>query len=179
MAKAWDRPRLPAWLCPLLRYFPFNQRKETTIPFGKFVHGLSSIFVRDIYIEQKDDKLDIVMRWWPDEGNTFFNIDFLDDYNIAGDMDELELRIARARVTYAYMQQIDLSDTSLNEEDRMRYARRVVHAHAQLRKLMLEANPGGPGLPSNALLREARRLIGAKHRADQKAKRVPQGPSLG
>ena len=58
----------------LLRDFLFNQSKKTLIPFRKLARGLPNISARDIFISRpsQSQKLDIVIKWWPDPDDIEF-----------------------------------------------------------------------------------------------------------
>ena len=149
----------------LLRNFPFNQNKETLIPFHKLARGLPNISAHNIFITHtpRSQKLDIVIKWWRDPGD----IDFLESYNIADNLPiELNLTCIRLLAAYEALQKIDLSDPELTNIERVRLAARLVSTYQRLQK----QNLPGVQLGSTPQLRLAHRILKANQRLKRQDK---------
>lgn len=154
-------------ICYLLRDFPFNQSKETLIPFRKLAQGLPNISARDIFISHtpRSQKLDIVIKWWPNPDD----IEFLESYPLAVDATtEPNLTGVRLLAAYEALQRIDLSDPALPNNDRLRIASRLIGTYQRLQKQNLQ----GLKLGSTPQLRLAQRIL----KADQRLKRPDKNP---
>lgn len=154
----------------LLRDFPFNQSKETLIPFRKLARGLPNISARDIFISRtsRNEKLDIAIKWWPDPDD----IEFLEAYDLTGDTTIApNWTGVRLLASYEVLQKMDLSDPALPDADRVRLAARVVSTHQRLQKLNLQ----GVQLDSTPQLRLAHRIL----KANQRLKRPDKNPQHG
>jgi ApaG protein len=152
----------------LLHDFPFNQSKETLIPFRKLAQDLPNISARDIFISRtlRSQKLDIVIKWWPDADD----IEFLESYPLAVDgTTEPNLTGVRLLAAYEVLQKIDLSDPALTDADRLRLAARLVGTYQRLQKQNLE----GGQIGSTPQLRLALRIVKANQR---RPKRLATNP---
>ena len=152
----------------LLRDFPFNQSKETLIPFRKLARGLPNISARDIFISRtsRSQKLDIVIKWWPDPDD----IEFLESYPLAVDATtEPNLTGVRLLAAYEVLQKIDLSDPALTDTDRLRLAARLVGTYQRLQKQNLQ----GVQLGSTPQLRLAHRIVKAHQRRPKRPSKNP------
>ena len=151
----------------LLSDFPFNQSKETLIPFRKLARRLPNISARDIIISHtaQSHELDIVIKWW--RGSE--DIEFLQTYDISRDTTiEPNLTGIRLLAAYEALQRIDLSDPALPNNDRLRIASRLVGTYQRLQKQNLQ----GLKLGSTPQLRLAQRIL----KADQRLKRPDKNP---
>jgi ApaG protein len=152
----------------LLRDFPFNQSKETLIPFRKLAQGLPNISARDIFISRtsRSQKLDIVIKWWPNPDD----IEFLESYPLAIDATtEPNLTGVRLLAAYEVLQKIDLSDPALTDTDRLRLAGRLVATYQRLQKQNLQ----DVQLGSTPQLRLAHRIVKAHQRRLKRAAKNP------
>jgi ApaG protein len=143
----------------LLHDFPFNQSKETLVPFRKLAQDLPNISARDIFISRtsRSQKLDIVIKWWPDPDD----IEFLESYPLAIDATtEPNLTGVRLLAAYEVLQKIDLSDPALTDTDRLRLAGRLVATYQRLQKQKLQ----DVQLGSTQQLRLAHRIVKAHQR---------------
>jgi ApaG protein len=151
----------------LFHIFPFNQNKETVIPFRKLARALPSIPARDIFITNtpRSQKLDVVIKWWRDRED----IEFLQTYDIGSDT-TIEPNLTRVRLLAAYeaLQKMDLSDPALPDSDRLRIAGRLVSTYQRLQKQNLQ----GVQIGSTPQLRLAHRIL----KANQRLKRPDKNP---
>jgi ApaG protein len=150
----------------LLRDFPFNQSKETLIPFRKLARGLPNISARDIFISHtaQSHELDIVIKWWRDPDD----IEFLETYKLTVDMTtEPNLTGARLHTAYEILQKIDLSDPALPDTDRVRFAARLVGTYQRLQK------QEGVHIGSTPQLRLALRILKAHQRRSKRPATKP------